>query len=408
MVKVKLSLENYNKFINFIGKDWINENYKNFLKNPNSISHPFIKIHSSIQNAHNYKKEIITKEIYFHILLKNYQKYSFIGSFIDSFEDKLPNPTRFKNDLQNPDQFENTLFEIISYGILNNSSYEVEKKKEEKGKGNPDFYIKTNDTDFTVECTRRNIPDVVNEQSDSSTKLISDIESYLENKNINCQFYLSTSQSLKNEHENLLQLSKEVIDKKETGKYSYNNNSINFYYTYSKFRLDEEHEIKDFFDIYPSISMIPSNLGSSMIFQSNLEKVKNIREISINYEVNIYSKIRSTLLNKISKIQNIEDLPHHVFLMIPETFTTLYELDKDKLNEALSDLLEKANKINSVVIVYESFKKDQKDSWGYRIDWEIIENKSKEIKNSHYLGLVELEEESYIIDEDGMKKDDNQ
>jgi len=405
MVKIKLSLDYYNKFIDFIGRDWINENYEQYLKNPNSIKHPFVKIHSNIQNAHKYNKKIIPKEVYYHILLKNFQKYSFIGSIVDRLENKIPNPTRFKNDLKNPDQFENTLFEIISFEVLRNSKYKVEKKKEEKGKGNPDFYIKSNNIDFTVECTRRNIPNEINEQDGSGKKFMSDIGSYLENNKINCQFYLSTSESIKDQYNNLLQLSKETIDKKETGLYSYNNGTINIYYTTSRFRLDEEHYLKDFFKEYPSVSMIPSNLGSDMIYQTNLDKVRNVYEISLNYEINIYSKVRSTLLNKISKIQNIDDLPHHVFVMIPETFVTFYELDKERLKDALSDLLLQTKEINSVVVVYESFKQKRKNTWGYRIDWEIIENENDEIQNAHRLKLIEFEEEFCIVTEDGFKRD---
>lgn len=406
MVKVKLSLENYNKFVDFIGKEWVEDNYIKFLDNPNSISHPFIMTHSNILNSHKYNKDIIPKEIYNNILLKNYQKFNFIGSFIKKIKDKIPNPTRFQNDLKNPNQFEDTLFEIISFGILINSKYELGKKKEEENKGNPDFYINDKITDFTIECTRCNIPGDINEQSENASRFLTEIENYFDEIKCNSQIYLTTSQSFKDEYDNLFQLAKEVLNKKESGKFSYCNDCIIFYNTISHYEVDEEHEMKDFITEHPLLSMLPSNLGSSLFFKSNLKTVRNVREICINYEKDVYRKIRSTLLNKISKDQSIDPLPHHVFIMIPANFTTFYDIDNEKLKEELSELLKQSDRINSVFIIHERFYKDDNEIWGYRIEWNEVENENTELTTSHRISLNQFEYENYIVEEDGIKKDE--
>ena len=94
--------------------------------------------------------------------------------------------------------------------------------------------------------------------------------------------------------------------------------------------------------------------------------------------------------------------------MIPEIFTAYYELDKEMLRESLTDLLERSNEVNSVIVVFESFKKEQKNTWGWSIDWEVIRNKSKNLTKSHSLTLEEFKEEIFIIDENGMKGVDGQ
>jgi hypothetical protein len=59
MVQIKLLLENYNKFVDYIGKEWVEENYFKFLSDPNSVNHPFISIHSNILNSFKFNSAII-------------------------------------------------------------------------------------------------------------------------------------------------------------------------------------------------------------------------------------------------------------------------------------------------------------------------------------------------------------
>lgn len=287
MVKVKMSLDNYNKFVSFIGKDWVEENYSQYLKDPNKTNHPFIRIHSNIQNATKYDRKFIPKEIYYNMLLKNYQKFNFIGSFIELLDAILPNPARFKNDLRNPTQFEDTLFEVISFGILINTGFKFEKVKEEEGKLSPDFLIKNEESQFSVECTRSNIPGDVKKQEESSSKFFEDLEEYLDEIKSNCQIHLTTSSSLNDEYNELLQLTKEVIDRRATDIYRFNDNGIIIYHTLSKFQIGEEHELQEFLQSCPAVSIVPSNLGSRLLYETNLKKVMNVREISLNYEINI-------------------------------------------------------------------------------------------------------------------------
>jgi len=173
MPKVMLSLSNYNKFVDFIGRDWLEENTARYLDKPDGGAHAFVPMHLQMM-SYTPLMGSIPKRIYMQQRLCWYQKFSFLGSFVDLVEPLLPNPTRFRRRLRESDHFDNTVFEMLTMGILINSRYQVIKLKEGQHH-TPDYLATSPTTMFTVEATRKNIPGKIEDISPYSQKLLYDI-----------------------------------------------------------------------------------------------------------------------------------------------------------------------------------------------------------------------------------------
>ena len=399
-----LPLDDYYKFVRFIGEDWVKDCYLKFKENIREGGHPFIIAHDYIINsntlAKNYREYSLPKNVYMQRSLMNYQKYSLIGSIIDRISDKIPNSKQLKERLKNEKTFHGTIYELLSVAILINNSYKIEFIKPEPSKSQPDFTINKGGEKIGIEVTSKADPPNISSEYDAGNKLVENTYEYMYSKKLSGLLYISTCDSYKRSIDNILQLCKEVINKNESGEYIYCDGKIKITLLVNEHIWDkniytnwEQNEIA----IHP---MFMNNLNYCIFYEGDLKgNFKNIIEIMTNYEeIDIHSSIINTIKNKIDKKQILEGLPHYLFMHLPFWLNQRQTIEIERIEDEIMKILNDVNYCNGIVFIKERFGKDRNNAWSYWLEFFEIQNENKEIENRiEKLNLKEFEKETIQV-----------
>ena len=400
MPKVVFSLNNYNKFVEFIGKDWVEEEYQKYLQTPSTITHPFIQTHSKVMSSskHATVKDnlFLPKEIYLNMQLFPFKKYDLLGMFIENISTLIQSPTKFQMRLQNKREFQGAVFELFAICILLNNGYEITRIKEEESK-TPDLYIKMGTNEFTVEVTVKNEPDNLHEEEISSRPLIEKVSKLLHDKKISTQLGISSNYSFKEYSETLFNLCEEVIINRKLGWNIFCDNNINIIFNKISSSWDDSFSSEELINNNSLLSLMPFNLGSNLEYLTNTnKKIKNVTEVAANYFVDITKSIKSTIVNKIEKEQVVEGVSSSIFVFVPHNILMNYDIDNMVLKAEIEKIISTSEIFETVFIIIEYFGK-RNDIWEFNFDIIKINNPNK--PEEALLNIAPFETEVYTVND---------
>jgi len=382
-----MSLKNIDKFVDFLGADWVKNNSETYQRNQ-SNAHPFIVEYSKIINSEKTRELIknLPKDIKMNYSLKPYLLFDFLGKLIEKIESNLPNPQKFKNRLKNRFEYETAVYELLCCAILIHNGYFPKWLKTTKNNNTPDFEVNNEKERFTVEVTTKNVSKMMAQEEIYAQLLMKNIEKYSERKNLTFQLYITTkSISYKEEIQSLIQLCKEVIDRGISGEYLYYENKI----CISLINFDKSEKcypsVDEFFRQNSSLKFLPNNCGYDQTFSfckknENETAFKNIIEVAVNHEIEIHKNIHSSLKNKIKKNQHIPNTPHLLMMVLPQHVSFHQNIDINLLEKQTKMILkEHVPKINYVVFIREQFGEYEKRTWGYDFQVSLVKNEESDL-----------------------------